>query len=1245
MNFTYDNSIGEILMKKLHYLWIALVFTIVAASSAWSGYTPSKERGDPKSEQATNIAGNQIRTTIFNFCFTGRTGVNATEIPFEWPANTGRDYIALNAIFLGAEVKNNPGDSIPIHIVDVPHYRSSPTGQTWNIEPVPGYFNPLKKSLAISNNKNTWPLTWPDKDTTAVDPGWPGSWNGYFGKDIFNADQEIFYKASDDKYNRYAYQPDSTDPSRKGMGMILDSRVMEWSQVLVQNVVYIIYDVLNDGTKNIPKFSINIWLADLVGGDGDSNDDHAFYDLRNAVAWSTDKDRRGNKFFGTDPVGVAGTSYLETPGNATDRIDNDGDGEVNSPTITNDMLVGEDPLDGIDNNGNGLIDENIADVSFGGRAFRQHPVGFADGIDNGGIPAEAGSPLVTQAMIDAAAADKWHRWPPNPETDPMQRGLTGRPIVHLIGVVQADLGKGFKDNIDNNGNCTDSLPRVTQAMINAAATDVYHRYRVPGTNIILYNLDSTSLGHKYLNQDGLRSAFVDEGIDEMIDESREDKIDNDGDWNVYTDDVGLDGVPNTHDYGEGDGKPTSGAGTTEPGEPHIDKTDVKESDQIGITRVQYLVAGGINFGTTPDLYFWATFFIPVTDSSEFYDPSINLLGDYDLFVSSGLFPLNSGQTERISTCVIIDGGTQASSVPEGIAQDTSLVLKDRYYAQQTYNHNYQFAKAPLEPTLTAVPGNGKVTLYWDDVAEHSPDPYLESIGALGKGQSTFEGYKIYKATDPAFLDAFTITDATGQPVFYKPVASFDLVDGIKGIDTLGQNGAHFDMGSDNGIAHQWVDDGVENGRTYYYQIRAYSKGAAWAGFGPSLSIRDVSLNSDGSVTVGKSAAVVVPNAPVAGYISDTSKNIPAIAGTSTGTISYNVVDPFKIVDGRRYRLTFEDTTFLASNISVTDTLTTKCYTLASIQDTAHPDTLISRDRQMTGEMPLIDGFRLAFANESFIQLNTSATGWNRPGVQRFNMQEFRLSLDHGVRKPSNYKIVMGDVGIDTSLKWKIPHYPITIPAKPVNFKIFNTNEHTQIKCTFWELDTVGGPGKLTSDLAEQDVIIFWEKNDRDSLIVTWQLQLAYDASKSFPAPGDTATIITSQPFLRNSIFEFTTAKQHVDATQATSELDRIKVVPNPYLVSANWEPPSPYTSGPWPRAIHFNHLPNNCVVNIFTANGELVRTLYHDLAHNSSATLVNGSETWDLLTRDNLPAAYGVYIYHVSAPGIGEKIGKFAIVK
>ena len=41
----------------------------------------------------------------------------------------------------------------------------------------------------------------------------------------------------------------------------------------------------------------------------------------------------------------------------------------------------------------------------------------------------------------------------------------------------------------------------------------------------------------------------------------------------------------------------------------------------------------------------------------------------------------------------------------------------------------------------------------------------------------------------------------------------------------------------------------------------------------------------------------------------------------------------------------------------------------------------------------------------------------------------------------------------------------------------------------------------------------------------------------------------------------------------------------------------------------------------------------------------NGTAIWDMLSKDNLEIAYGIYLYHIDAPGIGQKTGTFAIIK
>ena len=144
---------------------------------------------------------------------------------------------------------------------------------------------------------------------------------------------------------------------------------------------------------------------------------------------------------------------------------------------------------------------------------------------------------------------------------------------------------------------------------------------------------------------------------------------------------------------------------------------------------------------------------------------------------------------------------------------------------------------------------------------------------------------------------------------------------------------------------------------------------------------------------------------------------------------------------------------------------------------------------------------------------------------------------------------------------------------------------------------------------------------------------------SEPRAGDTAHIVVDKPFLKEDVYEFTTYAPIIDKNQAIQDMDKIKVVPNPYFAASAFEGQNTFNSGRGPREIQFRYLPSECTIRIYSIAGELVKTIQH------SSPLESGTGRWDLLTEDNLSAAYGMYIYHVDAPNIGEKIGKLAIVK
>ncbi len=1235
-----------------------MFFSIGLIAQVNHPYVPGKERGDPKYRRKTQMEGNNIRTTIFNFGHTGRTGAVPIyeETPYEWPKNTGKVYLAQTTIFFGAEVTDENGDLQ--HIVIVDNGRQSDQGKTWNIEPVPGYFNPNQQSIANSVDPNSWPAFWPDKmdidPNSGAEPGWPGAWNGYFGENKFNADQEIFYRASDDRYDNYLYFPDSTDLTRHGLGIIMDVRVMAWSQILVSDAIYILQNLKNDGTRDLKKFAVTIGVADFVGGDGDSQDDISDFDILNDIMWSRDNDNKAPTF-GNDPVGIVGVSLLETPGNAKDRIDNDGDGE-DDKKVTQEMLAGEgddnvpenDPRrsDGIDNNRNGLVDENETYVPFGD----QVGVGYADHIDANGN-AEEGSPVVTQEMVDLADNDavtvngqtyNWHRWPINCEQDALQDS-----VINLIMVETGDIGHAYKDNIDNDDDGEDSSPVVTRDMITAAATDSpYFRYKLPGTKIILYNVKQEDLGKKYADGidndgDGAVDENIDEGIDEMIDERRDDFIDNDGDWDPLLDDVGVDGIAGTHDRGEGDGMPTSGAGTASPGEPGIDVTDVSETDQIGITSAARTPAGGLNINS--DATMWFDFMIP----GKYYDPRTVVAGEYDLWVTSGYFPIRSGQTEPISMAVILANGPKDD--PNGEIRKKA-VLQKRVRAQETYNNDYQFANAPVTPHLTAIAGDNKVTLYWDDLAEQSFDNYIYKIGG---NPNDFEGYRIYRASDAAFEDDLNITDAFGTLKFKTPIAQFDLIDGITGLDSVGLDGAHFYLGKDTGLRHSWVDSTVKNGFTYYYAITSYDFGYTPGDILPTECPIRVSLRPDGTAEFGPNVTRVTPEAPPAGFVPATLGNIRHEEGSSTGKISYEVIDPHKIKDGHLYTITFEDTLKPGRN-GKPDTLTTLNFTL---RDSTADTTLIDKSTHMNPdyEQPLIDGFRLTFSNEKQLELNKKESGWNDPAIPPFEFKKLTQSTGpEGEFRTNDYLIVFGDVGFGHSEDVVLEG--IDYPGEDVNFKIINKNTGKEVKFGFGEIDTVSGGGRGVFSaryyvpfpqfpnikFPQFDKIAFLEPDKNDSLIFTWQFLLANapdSLTQRLPQAGDTATIIIKKPFLSTDIYSFTASEAKTDIRRAKTDMDQIKVVPNPYVATAAWEPKNPYNSGRGPRSLHFTHLPKKCIIRIFTINGELVKTIDVDNPDD------NGTAYWDMLTKDNLSISYGIYIYHIQAPGIGEKVGKFAVIK
>ena len=1239
------------LPKKIRYYTLFFVCTL---------FSQSLERGDPNYRRHTSIDVNKVRGSIHNFGSSG--GGGAVGFHYEWPTNSDRRYIAYQALYVGTEVVTNSGEIKPL--VTITH-RSDQEGNSMMWEPIPSYLNPNSTKIAISDDESSWPGTWPDKISDENDPGWSGSWNGYFGKDQFNAGQEIFYKISDDRNYLIGspYSPDTTDLSRRGAGIQVGVRAMEWKQILIEDVVFLLHEVTNDGSYDYDKVAFGYWLANCVGGSGDCDDDRIDFDLLTDIAWSLDNDNVGGPAFGSDPVGVGATSFIETPGNNRDRIDNDGDGETMSPEIDESIIFNEILGNSIDDNNNGLIDENLSHVSYGD----QSGVGFADHIDNNSN-GESGSPLITQAMIDAVASQTWKIWP-NPN-DEFQNGK-----IHLIELDNDDLGLAFKDGIDNNADPDDPYileypigkgadvgsPLVTYEMVSQAANDQWGRYRVPGTEIILYDLDTLDIGKPYSDGidndgDGAIDEGIDEGIDEMIDESRDDYIDNDGDWSL-ADDVGINGDQSGGiEAGVNDMAPTSGSGTGFPGEPNIDKTDVSESDQMGLTSVQKNDGG---FNTSNDYSLWNFYLTPGNIWEP--PPGGDEPGSVDMQISSGFFPLKAGQTERIAMAIIM-------------GNDKQDAVRNKYVAQLTYESDYQFAKAPNPPVVTAVTGDGKVTLYWDSGAELTRDKYMGNI-TDGADLYDFEGYKIYRATDFEFSDSYTITDGDGNLTFMEPYvqngvpARWDLVNGKKGWHPVDLNGVKFYLGDDTGLVHSYVDNNVVNGQRYYYAVVSYDYGGDLNNnIIPSDSPMRLRVHPvTGAIEMGPNVVAVTPSPPSSGYVEANldGNSIEHVLGASSGEISYEIIDPAKVKDNNRYRITFKDTIFLnQQGLAGYDTATTQSYSLINVTNDDSHDTLLRDVSSLPiSDGPIVDGIQLSFNNVEGLGFNQNLSYWSRDSLWTFDVGRYYTFNVVGSMLPYDYRIIFMDEKSDSSIDVCMRYLPngttcwpgFLHPAKEINFKVERQVSLTGVDSIDWEKIPVGfidvipfgdSDGYFNADGdRESDWIVFMDHtNNNGNPTPSWRFLLNLmpnneDLIYSYPQPGDTAYIVIDKPFLSTDVYEFTTNASSIDKEQFQSDLDKIKVVPNPYFAASAFEGQNTFNSGRGPREIQFRYLPSNCTIRIYTISGELVRTIKH------SSPIESGTGKWDLLTNDNLSAAFGVYVYHVDAGGLGEKVGKLAIVK
>lgn len=850
------------------------------------------------------LNGNRVKTVFGNWGVIGQPQ-NAPSRGAWIYDNNG--YIGDVSLLVGAEVKGRQllsdgswKNNVTFHwVIDCPVDRPS-LGMDFSrnntrqaFEPVRGYFNESGGRPAISSDLSTWPSFWPD----IADPtnprydvnGWAGKWNGLFGP-FPNADMETYFVMDDNADNEFnsviengdsiQFVADPADSNRHGLDLQVRVRGLQWQQILAQDNIFWVYEIKNEGKTLYNKTVFGMLVGTYVGVTGgedfhEYDDDWSFFDVQEDLTYTGDfpNDNSRNPFW-IGPVGLVGYAFLESPGNPFDGIDNDNDADE-APELPTAPLFTEN--------------------DFSEKIVTNSPVPGPNEINK----------IVT---ISQDTLDDRGNFKRTVRTFPASKDTfvvvsMGDTIMLVSGVTRLVEGNVVRVQGRErvNDNALDGKDNDLDGLIDENYFLHYRQRRTTAGGQILFDILNPVHHVDYIRGIGLEDA--------MIDERRDDGVDNDGDWSRnpdtgqelrdedgnLIDDVGLDGQPNTNDLGENDGVPS-------PGEPNFDQTDKDESDQIGLTSFDYFTPAN-EIPMSDDELMWDRLrpgFFDVPESIQNGRPIAGEDGDFTY--SSGYFPLTPGQTERLSLALIY-----AWSVDEMVEKLATV--------RTIYNADYRFPIAPIKPTIRVVAGDDSVVIYWDRAAEESFDPILREFD--------FEGYKVFKSTDPLFNDARTITNSDGSVVADKAEAIFDLKNGIQGwyyapYDIYQKlKGWAFNFGDDSKLRHSYVDYDVKNGRTYYYAVVSYDRGTAYVddfgqvvdttGVIPSESTKQITQLSTGEFIFDVNTAAATPRAAAAGYSGPkTEDQLEHTDGGGSGSVSYQVIDPTALT-GNEYEIYFWDT--------------------------------------------------------------------------------------------------------------------------------------------------------------------------------------------------------------------------------------------------------------------------------------------------------------------------------------------------
>ncbi|MCE5270906.1 hypothetical protein LLH00_06435 [bacterium] len=629
-----------------------------------------------------------------------------------------------------------------------------------------------------------------------------------------------------------------------------------------------------------------------------------------------------------------------------------------------------------------------------------------------------------------------------------------------------------------------------------------------------------------------------------------------------------------------------------------------------------------------------------------------------------------------------------------------LALADAAHALKAID--YIQPSPPASPEFELIPGNGEVTITWNDMSVFSKDPFYEAASdphspsySPGFIEKDFQGFRLYRSfRGPAYMEL---------------LAEWDLADGITtenngitnhtvtvvdkdGKSVTGETTAIQDtvkLGTDTGLEffYRDTDRRLVNGFKVWYAVTAYDYNPAQGVMSlesTTQTARAAIPRSDASGwrAAGESTFQLYPDGVTrleegggTVHYADSLMTDPPLPANPFGLKQMDVVNAELVKPGR---LDFVvDSIFDGVGVIAVAPVTYYCHW--------------ERDGQMLDTISVVIGSRKAnppaTTQEAVLPVYRELAG---DGTL---VLEASVSLVHpGV--DTDYQAQLVDLGgYNGASEVQVNFNKTTSQGQSVRWAVPSCMRLADIELR-WE---DAGGGRLTlavEDKTNRVNLPFspylegsWGFVPRDGWDTVRKERCATRSSRTTllqsefdplgrtdldiyvsgnvisligintpPAVGqvwllrcnkiglnETGRGEAAQPKVRPAIpgshlrFEIAAASNQPENT----DFNRIKVVPNPYLVSGAWD------LGIEDKRIEFINLPSDCTIRIYTLAGDLVQVLRHQganpLGHQYDTH--GGTEAWNLKNRFGSLIASGQYFYHVTDARGKQTTGRFFVIE